>query len=306
MEKNMQITANVQCVSLESLFGPAYYQDVAAKSATEVSVSNITKGPTHALACFFVGKTCTHAYLAVWLFVYVRNSNPDSMAVQAGASSEAPGPLVTGNANPVWTATRLRLASLGGRYNLLTKEAAIMATTPSIRLPEIQVINGHAVTSSLTISDYFSRNHKDVLRKIETLECSPEFNERNFALVEYSDLKGEKRPCYQITRDGFTFLAMGFTGKRAAAFKEAYINAFNQMEERLHQQEQVYIALPDQREFRFDARALVLTLNQLHKINLQQLYPMLLAVESPLAARIFNLINDSVFLAKKMKERADK
>ena len=78
------------------------------------------------------------------------------------------------------------------------------------------------------------------------------------------------------------------------------------MEERLHQQEQVYIALPDQREFRFDARALVLTLNQLHNINLQQLYPMLLAVESPLAARIFNLINDSVFLSKKLKERADK
>lgn len=306
MENNMQLTANVQRVSLESLFGAAYYQDVAAKSATGLRIPETMRKPTHALACFFVGKTCTHAYLAVWLFVYVRNSNPSSMAVRAGASSEAPGSLVAGNANPVWAATLLSFASLGGRKNLTTREIAIMASTPNIRLPEIQVIDGVAVTSSLVIADYFGKRHDNVIRCIQTLECSPEFNALNFEAVEYSDPKGEKRPCYTITRDGFTFLAMSFTGKRAAAFKEAYIKAFNQMEERLHQQEQVYIALPDQREFRFDARALVLTLNQLHNINLQQLYPMLLAVESPLAARIFNLINDSVFLSKKLKERADK
>lgn len=45
--------------------------------------------------------------------------------------------------------------------------------------------------------------------------------------------KGEKRPMYYLTRDGFTFLAMGFTGRVAAQFKEAYINAFNEMEEML-------------------------------------------------------------------------
>lgn len=186
-----------------------------------------------------------------------------------------------------------------------------MATTPSIRLPEIQVINGQAVTSSLSLAAHFSKRHDDVLRKISNLECSHEFQLRNFAETVYekpnpSGGKPFQYPAYHITRDGFTFLAMSFTGKRAAAFKEAYIKAFNQMEEQLRQQQEVHFVLPDQREFRFDTRALVATLNQLQNINLQQLYPMLLAVESPLAARIFNLINDATFLAKKLHGRVSK
>lgn len=80
-----------------------------------------------------------------------------------------------------------------------------MATTPSIRLPEIQIINGKTVTSSLVIADYFGKRHDNVIRSIQTLECSPEFNALNFEAVEYTDPKGEKRPCYTITRDGFTF-----------------------------------------------------------------------------------------------------
>ena len=61
-----------------------------------------------------------------------------------------------------------------------------------------------------------------------------EFNARNFALVEYRDAKGEARPQYLMTRDGFTFLAMGFTGAKAARFKELYIAEFNRMEEELY------------------------------------------------------------------------
>ncbi|WP_428029530.1 Rha family transcriptional regulator [Ancylobacter sp.] len=41
----------------------------------------------------------------------------------------------------------------------------------------------------------------------------------NFELVDYRDAKGELRPAYEMTRDGFTLLAMGFTGKPARAFK---------------------------------------------------------------------------------------
>ena len=69
------------------------------------------------------------------------------------------------------------------------------------------------------------------------LDCSVDFNQANFGLVTYQDAKGEQRPMYYMTRDGFTFLAMGFTGKIAAKFKEAYINAFNEMEEMLRKQE---------------------------------------------------------------------
>ncbi len=84
--------------------------------------------------------------------------------------------------------------------------------------------------TSLDISNRFGKQHKDVLRAIRDLECSSEFNRRNFALVEYSDAKGEKRPAYELTRDGFVFLCMGFTGPQAALWKERYIQAFNDME----------------------------------------------------------------------------
>ncbi|EPB0513021.1 Rha family transcriptional regulator [Salmonella enterica subsp. enterica] len=107
-----------------------------------------------------------------------------------------------------------------------------MATVPTLAQPEISVINGQAVTSSLAVADYFTKRHDDVLKKIRALDCSPEFTARNFAVSDYTDASGRKLPCYNITRDGFAFLAMGFTGKRAAQFKEAYINAFNQMEKR--------------------------------------------------------------------------
>ena len=90
-----------------------------------------------------------------------------------------------------------------------------------------------AVCSSLTVAEHFHKRHGDVIRAIEVKilpEVSKEFNERNFASVKYIDAKGEKRPMYYMTRDGFTLLAMGFTGKAAMEWKIKYINAFNNME----------------------------------------------------------------------------
>lgn len=84
-------------------------------------------------------------------------------------------------------------------------------------------------TDSLKVAEIFGKQHKDVLRKLENLDCSTDFNERNFTLVEYKDAKGENRPMYEMTKDGFIFLVMGFTGAAAAKIKEAYINTFNQM-----------------------------------------------------------------------------
>ncbi len=93
------------------------------------------------------------------------------------------------------------------------------------------------VTTSLKVAEYFGKDHKLVLRAIRNLECSAEFTGRNFAPCFYfSELRNNvkrKLPMYYMTRDGFTLLVMGFTGKIAARFKEAYINAFNEMEERL-------------------------------------------------------------------------
>lgn len=95
--------------------------------------------------------------------------------------------------------------------------------------------DGRVVTDSLTVSESFNKRHGDVLRAIEMLECSKEFKERNFALYSYTAKNGKKNPKYLITQDGFAFLVMGFTGKEAATFKEAYINAFNQMNNRLNE-----------------------------------------------------------------------
>ena len=110
----------------------------------------------------------------------------------------------------------------------------------------ISLQQGQPITTSLKVAEVFGKQHKDVLRKIATLDCSKNFNERNFALVTYQDGKGEARPAYEMTKDGFIFVVMGFTGARAAATKEAYINAFNWMAEQLAaQRSQPAISLTD-------------------------------------------------------------
>lgn len=157
------------------------------------------------------------------------------MVGRAGQPQGWPGSTLTGISTPVRLTTLMVVESLGGELLILNVEAAIMATTLTLSHPDVTIENGRAVTTSVAVAEFFRKMHKDVLRKIETLECSEDFNERNFTPVTYTDAKGEKRPMYQITRDGFAFLAMGFTGKRAAKFKEAYINAFNQMEAELRQ-----------------------------------------------------------------------
>lgn len=93
---------------------------------------------------------------------------------------------------------------------------------------------GKPVTTSLLMAEKFNKEHYNVLRDIKKLECSDEFNALNFELVYYTDAKGEKRPMYLITRDGFVILGMGFTGKKAMEWKEKYIAAFNRMEQAIH------------------------------------------------------------------------
>ena len=93
-----------------------------------------------------------------------------------------------------------------------------------------------ARVDSLYVAEYFEKNHKEVLRDIRNIAApnsglSKEFAERNFALGSYKDKQNQKRPCYYLTRDGFTILVMGYTGKKALRFKELYIRRFNEMEE---------------------------------------------------------------------------
>ncbi|MFG6599392.1 MULTISPECIES: Rha family transcriptional regulator [unclassified Sulfitobacter] len=98
------------------------------------------------------------------------------------------------------------------------------------------LVSDSLTTTSRLIAEKFGKRHADVIRAIRNLECSAEFAERNFAPVEFIEefqFKSEKRIEYRVSRDGFTFLAMGFTGKEAATWKEKFIAAFNAMEARL-------------------------------------------------------------------------
>ena len=100
----------------------------------------------------------------------------------------------------------------------------------------VDIDEGKMFTTSLIVAQAFEKEHKDVLKAISNLECSKEFAELNFQLCNYSSElapDGRKYPFYQITRDGFSFLAMGFTGAKAAAWKEKFLAAFNAMEQEL-------------------------------------------------------------------------
>ncbi|ELT2131059.1 Rha family transcriptional regulator [Escherichia coli] len=217
------------------------------------------------------------------------------MVGRTGPTSVGPGSVVSGNANPVRLTTSVIGVPCGEFSEKLTTGAVTMTTLPTLSQPEIAIVDGQAVTSSLAVADFFSKRHDDVLKKIRILDCSPEFCARNFAetsiLVHQPNGGTRKLPCYHITRDGFAFLAMGFTGKRAAQFKEAYINAFNQMEKQLSKP-----SVPS--DVAHNASVLYSYISSIHQVWLQQLYPMLEKAESPLAVSLYDRINDAAFLAR--------
>ncbi|MBH5331699.1 Rha family transcriptional regulator [Lactiplantibacillus plantarum] len=93
-----------------------------------------------------------------------------------------------------------------------------------------------AVTSSLQVAEIFEKNHRDVLEVIRTKMHSAEFSaqyQKMFVEGSYKDKSGKSNPMYYMNRDGFSFVAFGFTGKKADAFKLKYIEAFNSMEEQV-------------------------------------------------------------------------
>ncbi len=103
---------------------------------------------------------------------------------------------------------------------------------------EVQLIDGRPMVSSLKVAEHFGKRHKNVIRAIKSLDVPEDFKRLNFEPVEYVDRKGEKRPAYLMTRDGFVLLAMGFTGRKAMEWKIRYIEAFNAMERKLMEQAQ--------------------------------------------------------------------
>lgn len=91
----------------------------------------------------------------------------------------------------------------------------------------IQCEDGRITTTSLKVAECFGKPHGKVLRDIRKLTCSEGFRQANFGSSFYLNEQGKKQPMFTMTRDGWMFLVMGFTGEKAGAWKEAFIAAFN-------------------------------------------------------------------------------
>lgn len=101
--------------------------------------------------------------------------------------------------------------------------------------------NGEPVVSSRQIAESFGKEHRNVMRDIENLMSEGALKNEHtplFYKTEYvHEQNGQTYPMYLMNRDGFTLLAMGFTGKAALEWKLKYIAAFNAMEQQLNQRQ---------------------------------------------------------------------
>ena len=87
------------------------------------------------------------------------------------------------------------------------------------------------ITTSLKVAEVFEKEHKNVLQSIENL-VADNSAAKFFRLITYKN-RGKEYPMYEMDRDGFSLLVMGFTGEKALQWKIKYIEAFNQMESEL-------------------------------------------------------------------------
>lgn len=94
--------------------------------------------------------------------------------------------------------------------------------------------SNQVLTNSLLVAEKFGKEHNKVIRDIQNLSCSDEFRAANFGVSYYISLQNKEFPMYVMTKDGFSFLVMGYTGVKAGMFKEEYIKAFNKMEETIN------------------------------------------------------------------------
>lgn len=149
----------------------------------------------------------------------------------AGEPKGSPVSVDAGSANPVQSATSEICTSGGGSFPQST-EAAIMATVPVSPYLKIEVVNGRAVIFSLYVACHFKRMHKNIVDRIEYLNCSREFLTRNFIPGTYRAY-GDLVRGYYITRDGLMMLQLGLS-LRTMRYYESCIGAFHEAETSLN------------------------------------------------------------------------
>lgn len=123
--------------------------------------------------------------------------------------------------------------------------------------------NQQIKTDSLKVANAFGKRHTNVLRAIENLDCPKHFTELNFELSEYIDSTGRVLPKYEMTKDGWMFLVMGFTGEKAAQIKIAFIQAFNAMAALLYNRQHTEQGIQIGAKVQLKSGSPELTVNQL-------------------------------------------
>lgn len=98
--------------------------------------------------------------------------------------------------------------------------------------------NGEPVASSRDVAKRFGKEHKHVLAAIRQILAAENSATKFFHETAF-EYRGQRFPEYLMNRDGFSLLAMGFTGKEAVQWKLKYIQAFNEMEKQLAQRPQL-------------------------------------------------------------------
>lgn len=167
--------------------------------------------------------------------------------------------------------------------------------------------NGQPVASSRNVAESFGKNHRDVLRAIDALKVdvrnfaqmfstekdAPNFGEMFFETTE-RDSYGRAQRVYLMNRDGFTLLAMGFTGKSALEWKLKYIEAFNAMEKQL-------TTAPQLSRSELMARALIAANEELKALDskIQEMRPKEIFADAVSASKTSILIGE---LAKLLRQ----
>lgn len=118
--------------------------------------------------------------------------------------------------------------------------------TPEMETNLVTIINDMPVTTSLKIAEGFEKDHNNVIKVIKKAKNTVPGGTVNFNRTPsspfmegtYKDIQGKDRPMYYLTRDGLSFVVMGFTGEKAATWKWKYIEEFNRMEDYIREQQQ--------------------------------------------------------------------
>lgn len=138
----------------------------------------------------------------------------------------------------------------------------MMTTIEPAALPALLVEGDRPMADSLDVARVFGKRHDNVCRDVANLLRSEEIEGRAyFQSATYLDARGRPQIRYLMTRDGFSMLAMGFTGPKAVRWKVAYIEAFNRLEAHYRAAPPAQApAAVDPRQFLADPRNLMMLL----------------------------------------------